>query len=162
MIQPPFTDRASETRLAAASERTITTSGERVSTPTPTKPGRVAMARARRPRLRRPPAAMSIVPQRADNQMALRHSPPLHQPGSDAFETLGLTSREREVLYWITEGKRDREIACIIGVSARTAQNHVANILHKLSVETRTAAARIGLERALRPQQPHRRRHASE
>ena len=65
-------------------------------------------------------------------------------PGAEALP-LGLTARERETLHWITEGKRDREIACILGVSLRTAEHHVASVLQKLSVETRTAAARIGL-----------------
>lgn len=58
----------------------------------------------------------------------------------------GLTPREFEVLHWITEGKRDREIAVIVGISVRTAEHHVASILQKLAVETRTAAARMILE----------------
>ena len=60
-------------------------------------------------------------------------------------EQFHLTAREWEALHWITEGKRDREIAQIMGVSPRTAQHHVGSILHKLGVETRTAAARIAL-----------------
>jgi DNA-binding CsgD family transcriptional regulator len=104
---------------------------------------------------------MSIVPQRGNHDAALRHLTAGHRPRSDAFKALGLTCREAEVLFWITEGKRDREIACIIGVSARTAQNHVAHILHKLCVETRTAAARIGLERVLTSYQPQRNQRGS-
>lgn len=53
-----------------------------------------------------------------------------------------LTRREREVLRWISEGKRNNEIAMILGVSARTIGKHVENILSKLNVSTRTAAAR--------------------
>jgi DNA-binding CsgD family transcriptional regulator len=52
----------------------------------------------------------------------------------------GLTRRESEVLTWIAQGKRDREIAIILGISYRTVTNHVRAILTKLSVETRTAA----------------------
>ncbi len=52
-----------------------------------------------------------------------------------------LTPRETEVLYWIRQGKRDSEIALILGISRRTAETHVFRILKKLSVETRTAAA---------------------
>jgi DNA-binding NarL/FixJ family response regulator len=52
-----------------------------------------------------------------------------------------LTSRENEVLHWIGEGKRDREIATILNLSSRTIQKHVQHILEKLQVETRGAAA---------------------
>jgi DNA-binding CsgD family transcriptional regulator len=54
---------------------------------------------------------------------------------------LGLTPREREVMRWLTEGKRDGEIAIILGLSPRTVEKHASHILHKLNVETRTAAA---------------------
>lgn len=55
--------------------------------------------------------------------------------------TLGLTPRECDVMQWICEGKRDREIATILGLSARTVEKHVGHIFEKLAVETRTAAA---------------------
>lgn len=54
---------------------------------------------------------------------------------------LGLTPRECEVMQWLSEGKRDREIAIILGLSSRTVEKHVCHIFDKLSVETRTAAA---------------------
>jgi len=53
----------------------------------------------------------------------------------------GLSRREVEVLEWMAQGKRDREIAIILGISYRTVTNHVRAILTKLKVETRTAAA---------------------
>jgi len=53
-----------------------------------------------------------------------------------------LTAREIEVLTWVSEGKRDSEIATVLGVSVRTINKHVQRILGKLHVETRTAAAR--------------------
>ncbi len=55
--------------------------------------------------------------------------------------SLGLTPRECEVMRWIDEGKRDCEIASILGLSRRTVEKHVGNIFKKLNVETRTAAA---------------------
>jgi DNA-binding CsgD family transcriptional regulator len=51
-----------------------------------------------------------------------------------------LTKRELEVVEWIVEGKRNREIGEILGCSSRTVQKHVQHILEKLRVETRTAA----------------------
>lgn len=52
-----------------------------------------------------------------------------------------LTPREREVLLWLAEGKRDAEISAIIQARERTVKQHVRAILRKLGVETRTAAA---------------------
>ena len=52
-----------------------------------------------------------------------------------------LTLREGEVLKWIVAGKRDGEIAAILGLSARTVEKHVQNILRKLGMETRTGAS---------------------
>ena len=53
----------------------------------------------------------------------------------------GLTGREVEVLHWMAEGKRDGEIAIILGISVRTVHRHAAHLFAKLGVETRTAAA---------------------
>ena len=54
-----------------------------------------------------------------------------------------LSPREREILHWVREGKRDSEIAIILGISPRTVHHHLENIYRKLSVETRTAAAAL-------------------
>lgn len=51
-----------------------------------------------------------------------------------------LTARECEVMYWVGEGKRDREIAIILNLSPRTIEKHLSHILDKLGVETRTGA----------------------
>jgi DNA-binding CsgD family transcriptional regulator len=54
-----------------------------------------------------------------------------------------LTPREREILHWIAEGKRDSEIATILNLSVRTVEQHVRTCLRKLNVETRTAACAV-------------------
>jgi DNA-binding CsgD family transcriptional regulator len=51
-----------------------------------------------------------------------------------------LTGREREILQWVGEGKRNTEIAGILGLSAHTVRKHLENVFAKLGVETRTAA----------------------
>jgi DNA-binding CsgD family transcriptional regulator len=58
-----------------------------------------------------------------------------------------LSIREAEVLEWVAEGKRNREIATILGLSPRTVEKHVQNIMEKIGVETRTAAGKWWLER---------------
>jgi DNA-binding CsgD family transcriptional regulator len=55
--------------------------------------------------------------------------------------TLGLTSREREVLTWVANGKTNAETATILKVSGRTVQKHLEHIFDKLGVDNRTAAA---------------------
>lgn len=59
---------------------------------------------------------------------------------------MGLTERESEVLR-IIQGKRDSEIASLIGAAKRTTERHTQNIPTKLRVETRTAAALVAVER---------------
>lgn len=54
-----------------------------------------------------------------------------------------LTPREREILHWVAEGKRDSEIAAILNLSVRTVEQHVRTCLLKLNVETRTAACAV-------------------
>jgi DNA-binding CsgD family transcriptional regulator len=55
----------------------------------------------------------------------------------------GLTSREAEVLGWVAAGKTSRDIADILGMSARTVDKHLEHVFVKLGVETRAAAAAI-------------------
>jgi DNA-binding NarL/FixJ family response regulator len=57
-----------------------------------------------------------------------------------------ISRREREVLALITLGYRNAAIADELGISEPTAKRHVHNILEKLGVPTRAAAARLGLD----------------
>jgi DNA-binding NarL/FixJ family response regulator len=60
-----------------------------------------------------------------------------------------LTQRELEVLHLVARGETDQRIADQLYLSRRTINCHVGNILAKLQVPSRTAAAmtaaRIGL-----------------
>jgi DNA-binding NarL/FixJ family response regulator len=62
--------------------------------------------------------------------------------------TLQLTGREAEVLYWVTLGKTNHEVAAILDMSPRTVNKHLEHIFAKLNVETRTAAAAVALNKA--------------
>jgi len=53
----------------------------------------------------------------------------------------GLTPREQEVLDLVAKGLRDAEIAERLFLSEKTVHHHVAAILRKLGVSTRTQAA---------------------
>ncbi|MGN6529997.1 MAG: response regulator [Burkholderiaceae bacterium] len=52
-----------------------------------------------------------------------------------------LTAREAEVLYWVAQGKTNRDIGEILGTSPKTVTKHLEHVFRKLGVETRTAAA---------------------
>jgi LuxR family maltose regulon positive regulatory protein len=60
-----------------------------------------------------------------------------------------LTAREREVLLLVTEGLTNRQIAERLVVSEHTVHRHITNLLRKLDLPSRTAAAalaaRLGL-----------------
>jgi DNA-binding CsgD family transcriptional regulator len=62
------------------------------------------------------------------------------------LRSLGLTEREAEVLYWISQGKSNPEVGVIIGASAGTVKKHAQSIFSKLGVESRSAAMLIALD----------------
>ena len=56
-----------------------------------------------------------------------------------------LTSREAEVLLWISRGKANRDIGEILNISPRTVNKHLEQVFVKLGVENRAAAAAIAV-----------------
>jgi DNA-binding CsgD family transcriptional regulator len=60
-----------------------------------------------------------------------------------------LSSREKEVVEWLQQGKSSWEISVILGISERTVNFHVYNITRKLGASNRAQAlaiaARLGL-----------------
>ena len=72
-------------------------------------------------------------------------------PGHTPSETLGLTSREGEVLSAVARGERSKEIALHLGISERTVKAHLASIYNKLGVDSRAAAISAALQRGWLP-----------
>ena len=100
----------------------------------------------------------------ADSRLLLHLHPPMEEgsegellvvmreaSGTGAFHVLrdafALTAKEAEVLYWVAQGKINRDIADIVGSSPATVKKHLERIHAKLGVETRTAAAAMALGR---------------
>ncbi|MBX0356977.1 response regulator transcription factor [Halobacillus sp. Nhm2S1] len=52
-----------------------------------------------------------------------------------------LTNREKDVLFQITLGKSNKEIASDLYITEKTVKTHVSNLLSKLQVHDRTQAA---------------------
>ena len=52
-----------------------------------------------------------------------------------------LTAQERRILAEVAKGKTDKEVAVVLGLTAKTARNYLDRIFTKLHVHTRTEAA---------------------
>jgi FixJ family two-component response regulator len=62
-----------------------------------------------------------------------------------------LSSREREVLDWLTEGSSNKAIARELDISPRTVEIHRANMMTKLGARHAAEAVRLKLEAKLEP-----------
>jgi DNA-binding NarL/FixJ family response regulator len=62
-----------------------------------------------------------------------------------------LTTRERQILALLGEGRSNREIANILVISERTARTHVSSVLSKLNLASRTQAALMAIREGLVP-----------
>jgi two-component system, LuxR family, secretion system response regulator SsrB len=62
-----------------------------------------------------------------------------------------LSPRESEVLQLIAEGKKNREIAQLLGVSAKTVSTHRAHILEKMKLTTTQQIVLHVLQQRLQP-----------
>ncbi|HSK90837.1 MAG TPA: HD domain-containing phosphohydrolase [Euzebyales bacterium] len=82
--------------------------------------------------------AASAVLSAAGHRVMVRRNP----PG-------GLTDREAEVLALVADGCSNREIAEVLVISPRTAEQHVQNIYRKIGASSRAAAALFAMEHGL-------------
>ena len=57
-----------------------------------------------------------------------------------------LTKREIEVLESVCEGRSNKEVATVLGISPRTVEIHRANVFTKLGVRNIAAAVRLSVE----------------
>ena len=69
----------------------------------------------------------------------------------EALKTLGLTTREADVLGWVASGKSNDETAAILGMGSPTVKKHLERIYDVLGVANRTEAAQKAHEALRRP-----------
>ncbi len=71
------------------------------------------------------------------------------RPGSElapiSRETL--TTREREIIKLIAEGKSSKEVADLLFISSRTVQHHRANIMRKLNLKKTAELVKYALQK---------------
>ncbi len=60
-----------------------------------------------------------------------------------------LSSREREVLQLVAEGKSSKEIATALEISVRTAESHRSHIMEKLEIHDTAGLVRYAIRRGL-------------
>jgi DNA-binding NarL/FixJ family response regulator len=69
--------------------------------------------------------------------------------GRGAAQTSGLSPRELEVVRLLATGRTNHAIATELYLSEKTVARHVSNIVGKLNVGSRTAAAAYAFEHRL-------------
>jgi len=60
-----------------------------------------------------------------------------------------LTSREKEILKLIAEGKKNKEIASLLGIRSRTVQAHRTNLMDKLGAHDRTELVKYAVRKRM-------------
>lgn len=72
------------------------------------------------------------------------------RPGSTVEPKLPLrnrlTSREREIVQLLAEGKSSKEVAVALGISVKTAETHRANIMRKLEIHSVSELVRYAIK----------------
>lgn len=69
------------------------------------------------------------------------------QPEADPYEAL--TTREREVLQMIAEGKTNRKIAARMGLAVKTVDSHRTRLMSKLNIHDQTRLVKYALKRGI-------------
>ena len=69
------------------------------------------------------------------------------EDGSIISEPERLTTREKEVLKLITEGKSSKEIADLLSISVRTVEHHRANMMNKLNLKKTADLVKYALQK---------------
>lgn len=67
--------------------------------------------------------------------------------GADSYE--GLTDREKQVLKLVAEGRTNKEVADMLGISVKTAMSHREHIMAKLDLHSRTELIKFALRKGV-------------
>jgi DNA-binding NarL/FixJ family response regulator len=60
-----------------------------------------------------------------------------------------LTSREREVLQLVAEGRTSKEVASLLSVTVKTAESYWARIMEKLDIHSTASLVRYAIRRGV-------------
>jgi DNA-binding NarL/FixJ family response regulator len=78
------------------------------------------------------------------------------RPTSEQLSSLCklLTTREREIIKLIAEGKSSKEVAELLFISSRTVQHHRANIMRKLNIKKTADLVKHAVQKGYTLQEP--------
>src|SRR5580692_9985366 len=80
------------------------------------------------------------------SEVAYKTAPPSGDRHARELSTRSrLTPREREILQLLAEGKTNKEVAGLLGISVKTAETHRANIMLKLDFHSVTDLVRYAV-----------------
>jgi DNA-binding NarL/FixJ family response regulator len=68
---------------------------------------------------------------------------------AETRDTTSLTQREKEVVQLLAEGKGNKDVATILGISVRTAETHRTNIMRKLGCESFSELVRYAIRNGI-------------
>jgi DNA-binding NarL/FixJ family response regulator len=69
-------------------------------------------------------------------------------PGmEDPYDSL--TDREKQVLKLVAEGRANKEVAEVLGISVKTAMSHREHVMEKLGVHNRTELVRFAIKKGV-------------
>jgi DNA-binding NarL/FixJ family response regulator len=63
----------------------------------------------------------------------------------DAADALRLTSRQREIVQLLAEGKSSKEVATVLAISVKTVETHRVNIMRRLDCHSVTELVRYAV-----------------
>jgi len=67
--------------------------------------------------------------------------------GADPYDAL--TDREKQVLKLVAEGKSNKEVADLLGISVKTAMSHREHFMEKLDLHSRTELIRFAIREGI-------------
>jgi DNA-binding NarL/FixJ family response regulator len=71
-------------------------------------------------------------------------------PGAETEDSYdGLTDREKQVLKLVAEGRSNKDVADVLGISVKTAMTHREHVMDKLGLHNRTDLIRFALRRGI-------------
>ncbi|HEY6099439.1 MAG TPA: response regulator transcription factor [Anaeromyxobacter sp.] len=78
---------------------------------------------------------------------AMEESGPAAPGADDPYEAL--TDREKQVLKLVADGRSNKEVAEVLGISVKTAMSHREHVMEKLGVHNRTELVRFAIKKGV-------------
>jgi DNA-binding NarL/FixJ family response regulator len=78
---------------------------------------------------------------------AMQEAGPAGPGDGDPYDAL--TDREKQVLKLVAEGRSNKEVAELLGISVKTAMTHREHVMEKLGVHNRTELVRFAIKRGV-------------